>query len=171
MTDNEIIKALENIMNEKIGCCKEDCNFYDGKVHGCAQTIAKHSLDLINRQKAENLSLQNKVELLEQAMKMLKEDSDKSRESAMEVIQKQEAEIERLQTENRILSQKRMNLFERLEFIHKARAEAVKEFAERLKENVESYDVATGYKITIVHAVEEETIDNLVKEMVGESSV
>ena len=44
----------------------------------------------------------------------------------------------------------------------------VKEFAERLKEYVESYDVTTGYRVTIVQAVEEETIDNLVKEMVGE---
>lgn len=53
MTDNEIIKALENILDEKIGCCKEDCSFYDGKVHSCEKTIAKHSLDLIKRQQAE----------------------------------------------------------------------------------------------------------------------
>ena len=53
MTDNEIIKALENIINEKIGCCAEDCAFYDGKVHSCEQTIAKYSLDFINLQKAE----------------------------------------------------------------------------------------------------------------------
>lgn len=57
--DNEIIKALENIINEKIGCCAEDCAFYDGKVHSCAQTIAKHSLDLINCQKAEIERLKN----------------------------------------------------------------------------------------------------------------
>lgn len=49
------------------------------------------------------------------------------------------------------------------------RTAAVKEFAERLKEKVESYDVYDGYKITIRFAVEEDTIDNLVKEMVGES--
>jgi biotin synthase-like enzyme len=53
MTDNEIIKALENIINEKVGCCAEDCAFYNGKVHSCEQTIAKYSLDLINRQKEE----------------------------------------------------------------------------------------------------------------------
>lgn len=53
-------------------------------------------------------------------------------------------------------------------YIKLARAEAVKEFAERLKEYVESYDVTTGYRVTIVQAVEEETIDNLVKEMVGD---
>ena len=50
------------------------------------------------------------------------------------------------------------------------RTEAVKEFAERLKEYVESYDVTTGYKIIIVNAVEEETIDNLVKEMERENN-
>ena len=70
---------------------------------------------------------------------------------------RQQAEIERLQTENRILSQKRVNLFERLEIIEKAKAEAIKEFAERLK-------MANTSKLTWFN----EDFDTLVKEMVGD---
>ena len=75
------------------------------------------------------------------------------------LLHRQKAEIERLQ---KLLDDKCDRC------IAKDKAEAVKEFAERLKEYVESYDVTTGYKIIIVNAVEEETIDNLVKETVGE---
>ena len=78
---------------------------------------------------------------------------------------RQKAEIERLEANLKeafaeIEALKQINLH--------CKVESVKEFAERLKEYVESYDVTTGYKIIIVNAVEEETIDNLVKEMVGE---
>lgn len=78
------------------------------------------------------------------------------------LLNRQQAEIERLTAEADMADGYEDALCERV------RTEAVKEFAERLKEYVESYDVTTGYKITIVNAVEEETIDNLVKEMVGE---
>lgn len=53
MTDSDIIKVLEAIANEEIGDCSRDCAFYEGKVHDCAGTIAKKSLDLIQRQQAE----------------------------------------------------------------------------------------------------------------------
>ena len=98
MTDKQIIKALECKTHKKC----EDCPYVNEICTHFELVRVEHILDLINRQKAENLSLQNKVELLEQAKKMLKEDSDKSRESAMEVIRKQEAEIERLTDEIRI---------------------------------------------------------------------
>lgn len=58
MTDEQIVKSLENIINEKIGDCKRDCAFYDGKVHSCAQNIALHALALIKRQQAEIESLE-----------------------------------------------------------------------------------------------------------------
>ena len=48
-----------------------------------------------------------------------------------------------------------------------AKAEAVKEFAERLKD----FDVDTHYSYaSIVYELSEEDIDNLVKEMVGETN-
>ena len=84
---------------------------------------------------------------------------------AEEEINRQKAEIERLEANLKeafaeIEALKQINLH--------CKVESVKEFAERLKEKVESYDVYDGYKITIRFAVEEDTIDNLVKEMVGE---
>ena len=84
---------------------------------------------------------------------------------ALDLINRQKAEIERFKiSHSQFISD--INAYK--EKLKTAKTEAVKEFAERLKEYVESYDVTTGYKITIVNAVEEETIDNLVKEMVGE---
>ena len=83
---------------------------------------------------------------------------------ALDLINRQKAEIERLETNCLSMAQTMPNMAKA------ERAEAVKEFAERLKEYVESYDVTTGYRVTIVQAVEEETIDNLVKEMVGENN-
>ena len=52
MTDNDIIKALECCGNWESAKSCEDCpaNIYG---FGCAQKMAKHTLDLINRQKAE----------------------------------------------------------------------------------------------------------------------
>ena len=50
-----------------------------------------------------------------------------------DLINRQKAEIERLKTENLILSQKRVNLYERLDIIDRARYKAITEFAERLK--------------------------------------
>ena len=118
MTDNEVIKALEEIA--------EYSNFLEDI------RVAENALDLINRQKAE---------------------------------------IERLQTENRILSQKRMNLFERLEFIHKARAEAVKEFAEKIKISLDDLPSYSEEDFIYVDEFElRDKIDNLVKEMAGETA-
>lgn len=62
MTDNDIVKTLESIASESIGDCKRDCAFYDGKVHYCAGVVAKHSLDLINRQKAEIAELEAEID-------------------------------------------------------------------------------------------------------------
>ena len=54
------------------------------------------------------------------------------------------------------------------EYDSKIKAEAIKEFAERLKENVASYEVTTAYaEDEEVEAVEIEVINTLVKEMVG----
>lgn len=51
MTDNEIIKALE--------CCsKGDCDNCPNNYGSCCYRLAKKSLDLINRQKAEIEKLQ-----------------------------------------------------------------------------------------------------------------
>ena len=132
----------DNEIIKALKCCpyQRDCVSCD--VNACDNSpnhIMKCALDLINRQKAEieNYSHNNKT-MSDSIYKMQK------------LIESQKAEIERLQKTQQL-----------------ARAEAIKEFAERLKEKALSVDVSYGYGrevYTDVVAVIE--IDNLVKEMV-----
>ena len=97
---------------------------------------------------------------------------------SLALINRQQAENKELKTENLILSQKRFNIFERIEFTDKlkkqTKAEAIKEFAERLKatpmrflvEYVEYYDKPSIDKMVLF--IDDNDIDNLVKEMAGE---
>ena len=83
----------------------------------------------------------------------------------IDLINRQQAEKKELKTENLILSQKRFNIFERIEFTDKlkkqAKAEAIKEFAENIKlEFYKEFD-------EIIPSIMADKIDNLVKEMVG----
>ena len=113
MTDNEIIKAL--------GCCTSHKG-YEACISGCpfqeqelcqedADALLTHSLDLINRQQAE--------------IERLNAISDRLNT----ICTNQDLEIEKLKKEN-----------ERFADIGKmyseVRAEAIKEFAERLKEEI-----------------------------------
>ena len=56
---------------------------------------------------------------------------------ALDLISRQQAEIEELKTENLILSQKRFNIFERIEFTDKLKkqikSEAIKEVFDKIK--------------------------------------
>ena len=116
MTDNEIIKALEDCSTYAYYYCSE-CGFKDGD-------LLKAALDLINRQQAE-------IERLE---KIRKADN---------------------------------NLITSLNKCYEtAKAEAYKEFAEKLKEKCyedfqETYEMLSPY-------VTDDDIDNLLKEMEGE---
>ena len=75
-------------------------------------------------------------------------------EIALDLINRQQAEIERLQKEN--------NQFSDIgKMYSEIKSEAIKEFAEKLKEQA----YLTDHK---VYAVLRDDIDNLVKEMVGE---
>jgi ubiquitin C-terminal hydrolase len=91
--------------------------------------------------------------------------------AALDLINRQRAEIEILKKDNEyILMQHK---FQRRpsgdcwnDVIEKAKSEAVKEFAERLKQNL---DISVcGYSSEEVTFDVELTIDNLVKEMTGE---
>ena len=122
MTDTEIIKALE--------CkTKAHCDVCDTKevvpCEWCIFRYIKHSLDLINRQKAE---------------------------------------IERLQKENDVIKTNCESMCMSMPNIAKAeRAEAIKDFAERLKKKA-----IHPYLELSVQAVFLEDIDSLVKEMIEE---
>lgn len=81
----------------------------------------------------------------------------KTMESALDLINRQQAEIERLQKEN--------NQFADIgKMYSEIRAEAIKEFAERLKQKI----LVSPYDVNLFAPYTDNLIDNLVKEMAGE---
>lgn len=167
MTDNEIIRALECCTNTHLYTC-DDCPFC--KQCGSDEDVLKYALDLINRQQAE-------VE------------SDKAKkEICAEVIDRQDKEIERLQgillafmdevarwEGKHGLDVSELSLIpicdEGRDIIDHYRKQAIEQFAEKLKENTIDVDVSYGYgREHYTEAVAVIEIDNLVKEMVGDSN-
>ena len=141
MTDNEIIKALE--------CCsKDDCDNCPNSFANCYSNLAGHALDLIKRYKAENsnltsdlTSLQNDLTSAKSEIWALKETlAGRLSASASFIAKTAEAKGKAM--------------------VHSLKAEAIKEFAERLKEKATEY----------MHGGEVDVFDinNLVKEMTGE---
>lgn len=80
----------------------------------------------------------------------------------LDLINRQQAEIDRLEKDSKRLKKVQMQLDDAMKMYNVIKAEAYKEFAERLKEN----SIAT-FSWNGVVLVEE--IDNLVKEMVGDN--
>ena len=98
---------------------------------------------------------------------------------AIDLINRQQAEIERLKAENEKAKNYLAKCFDKYEktkiakeslenTVYTARAEAVKEFAERLKEKANYEEIWTGEEEYVFHTVEFDDIDNLVKEIIGE---
>jgi hypothetical protein len=107
MTDKEIIKALE--------CCKKlkyDSWSENKKI---CEEECPYKANCYDEEK--NINMMSEV---------------------LDLINRQKAENKELKTGNLILSQKRFNIFERIEFTDKlkkqTKSEAIKEFAERLKD-------------------------------------
>ena len=154
MTDNEIIKALEW------------CNQFENNIvfngngdEKCVQAlqmmvVIKQALNEFNRQKAEVDELQHRNAELDIELKAMRGAANSYK-----------AAVERLETETLILSQKRANIFEITQAYERGRAEAIKEFAERLKNSLFSVSKTTDGHY--VHHISGDEIDNLVKEMVG----
>ena len=99
-------------------------------------------------------------------------------EYAIGIINRQKAEIEELKEDNKQFANR---LVASGDFIEKEKAEAIKEFAERLKKHFKSleWQPKTDRKTLPIEVVKEQmrwvlgevsikTIENLVKEMVGE---
>ena len=144
MTDNEIIKALEIcINNEELSCKDKNCPCF--KL--CAKDIdalEKQTLDLINRQKAEIEGLKAPKFLVEYKPLTDKEMYEKMKNAHLGIITVGEPTIKRIDEEG-------------------IKSEAIKEFAERLKEHTTTAIFGQGkYSYEIVT---EQSIDNLVKEM------
>ena len=136
MTDNEIIKALECIASKKNLLC-DSCPNKKFYLLECHRQGAKNALDLINRQKAD---LENYKQIAENQQSV---SMDKEVE-----IKRLKAEVEQLQKEN--------HLFADIgKMYSEVKAEAVKEFAERLKQ------VLYNDEFMLIRSI----IDNLLKEM------
>jgi hypothetical protein len=126
--------------------------------------------------------LKNKVELLELEKEMSKKDRDKATAYAMDIIKKQDAEIERLnscvKSEDEVRAIMKAQMTPMVKEVTKEQVDrayklgtinGIIKFAERLKENKIDIDVSFGYgKEVYTEAVAVIEIDNLVKEMVGE---
>lgn len=184
MTDKEIIKALECCANyEK----KEDCIGCPIRSECEQNVLEKYSLELITRQQAEIEQLTGNLNFVRGTVKRQLAEIDRlqtalfKKEDTMQIIAKEKqqyfdelqtakSEIERLNTENNknfdkwnILEERTKKRYAELYQEAKSviRAEAVKEFVERLKDK-------SLTKWDYHDAVDIEEIDNLIKEMVGD---
>ncbi len=156
MADEQIIKYWNEIDSEIINEHGEEFDVY------ITMPVAKSTVDLINRQKAENEELRSDKIIAERHEKDARElfvDCTRQLEEA-------KAEIDRLKrgvtftfTIEDFESIKE-TVISRLD--NKIKSEAIKEFAEQLKETAYSYSDISGYRSTVVDA---DSIDNLVKEM------
>lgn len=165
LTDEEIIKALEDYIKEN------EFEYFHSNTVGEYPLIRK-SLDLINRQKAENLKLRLKVnELL-----AYKQEVTKNNIKNYEEYTAQKSKIENLQN---VISNQQIEISAKIE--KQIKSEAYKEFTEKLKEEFLNlqYNAKTDRKNVkieelkeqmdwLLHTVAIETVENLLKEMVGE---
>jgi hypothetical protein len=157
MTDEQIIKALECCGDEEITYCSI-CPLYiqDRENDFCKEDLHRASLDLINRQKAEI----ERLEDVEFKYEILKKNYDEVEQQLHYLCN---VEIPYLYS---FTDDKDKKLETLANILLRTRAKAIKDFAERLthtlvinnEENTEIFD----FSYTL------ETIDNLVKEMLGE---
>ena len=150
MTDKEIIKELES----EIHLAEYVDSGYCSNVN---LEIIKSALDLINRQQAEIEKHKNNCEKC----------GAKTRgciESLHNIIAEQQAEIKELNTiRSRLIYDSGTLTKISDELYQKIKAEAVKEFAERLKARIIEDFLKYNTDTTIGY------IDNLVKEMAGDT--
>lgn len=143
MTDKEIIKALE--------CCKkDDCDNCPNDFGNCYANLSGYSLDLIKRKQAEIERLRKEVNLVSIQFQDLQERYEEA-----------QTEIEQWKEE--------ANKYQKLWCIavadmETAKSEAIQEFAEGLKEEIDIRPTHSNEQNKYVCFL----IDSLVKEMVGE---
>lgn len=164
LTDNKIIKALDEselfLQNRVKDGQPIKLSEYDvGKLRNISQACAK-AYDEINQLQTEKENLKVENQSLRSAANSLKMHYEEA-----------QAEIENLKNENFILRQKRANIFEITDAYGRGRSKAVKEFVERLKEKAGKMEMAySGVIVRRDYTIDEEILDNLVKEMVGENN-
>ncbi len=154
MSDNEITKALECCANEGFQDC-ENCPLNIPHQPCSKVKLPRISLDLVNRQKTEinrlNNELHGKVEYIHEQL---------------EIIDEKKAEIasyERIVLE---WDDKLTRVIEGLPLkFNSLKTEAIKEFAEKLKDKYSQADILCPRRII---SITEKGLDDFVKEMVGE---
>ena len=165
MTDNEIKKALECCID---GYCR-GCMYGDTDQFHCKDDLMQNALDLINRQKAEIDILIRKKETLRDEICKLQAENEKLKTELVGMrgaANSYKMHYDNAQAEIKELQRRIVFWREDLNYQpEKERAEAIKEFAERLQVYVGSMmgHMHSEYVVRI-----QNKIDNLVKEMVGE---
>ena len=167
MTDKEIIKALEccAILDIDFENCKK-CPYYECKCGTKEHNMPKDALDLINRLQAENERLEKTqvqyvkaffdefVERLIKDFLLAKQDNDE-----LNIVLLNKIVVELADSMN-------SDFNGITDFADLIRAEAIKEFTERLKELYEDENITDDMHCSV--GVIKANIDDVKKEMVGE---
>ena len=173
MTDEQIIKGLECCADDSVIRCKE-CP-YGVSIFSCMQMqLRKDALDLINRQKDEIEKLNTVNADMHESLRLACE-TNKDMQAEIENLNtanvEMQAEIGRMKNNafcNVVIDEETMrNIVKEkvAEFeldIKSIKAEAIKDFAERLKNK---FEISSAYSFGYIAC----QLDNLVKEMVGDT--
>ena len=152
MTDNEIIKASENTEVKKIKA------IYPHIVVGGTADKPCYSIDWYNIE-TKTMHTGYSSYNLKIVQEWLKEYFEVVEGDIENLINRQKEEIDKLEAEKNILLHTTVSAYSVDEQVRVAKAEAYKEFAERLKE--------TKFKHGNEYIIYAENIDTLLKEMVG----
>ena len=155
LKDSEIVRALENEIHLAEYVDSDYCS-------NTEVSLLKSTVDLINRlQKADGKNKDN-IRLLQLAIDQKRRKIIRLEEDNQEL----KAENERLEKEFDIM---RFTTAKR--WVKEAKAEAYKEFAERLKEKSKKTEiVCSGALITTNYSISDKNFNNLLKELVGEDN-
>ena len=142
MTDNEIKKALECCVGDNDGKNCFDCPLWE--IDDCQEQLLLDALDIINRPQAKVIKEQNKNSKLRNERNRLQAEVERLKDTLNATIAGQET-------------------FQR--YIATAKAEAVKEFAERVEKL--KFPNAHELKGYVIYG---EDFDNLLKEMESDNN-
>ena len=149
-TQEEIVKALECCIKDDAKYC-DDCSYYDEKEEHeqlCVYRLHRDTLDLIARLKARIVRYQLKNTNQRHTLAMLNKQ-----------VAEQKAEIEKLKSCNDVCVEA---MGEQEIELATAKSEAIKEFAERLKNATVPITLGGKYRYDVIS---KEGINCIVKEM------
>lgn len=160
MTDKEIMKALECCGDEEMLKWCTDCPYFDKENDFCQEDLSRDALDLINRQQAEIEKYRKLDELAEKCIENQKLEIKQLEGDILEEKLNYSHIKELYEEEKAKVEKAKQKVINSCKMLKTARAEVIKEFADRLKNvwfdnHFDSPDIDFDY-----------FVDNLVKEMV-----